>query len=503
MAECRISCMTDSDDTTSNGIPEGRVGKVCKEWLVREDGVLAYQLQNQEISSHYEGNRHKSRTVREDLPIAKGLQRSEEEEASAVRLSYERILEQQLEADERVAREMHERLAEQDHSRRRAEEEDEKLAKRLAQKERARVIRKRLEREKQQVERLSAQLSTGSDTGAAVESDVELVGAVAQSVDGMHLREASNGGSVSEDELDLSEFCLQPPDHLSPEELRVFLEEQDAEIARLLQQQELKRKSAVNKEKLAQIEAQDYEIARLLHKQEKDRLRRAKEKAKQKALQKRLEERDQHSMDRHFSDDNSLMHRQSSSGGSYGEPETNGAMAQGRHTHNSNYYSDNDSITYEEIATHHTYHPNIATFLDPTYKRNSTTVPAVPSNPLVNSSSPNTRYNGSHGLDIESNVDDNHMEEPGIHFAQVYKVTPTPSPSDSPQSTTQRLAAKSDDNIETIIEDNYYPIDEPKSRHRLSSPAANPVPPYLPVQGQRRLSSMEKKKKSKDSCKTQ
>ncbi|CAG2117463.1 unnamed protein product, partial [Medioppia subpectinata] len=488
---------------------------VCKEWLVREDGVLAYQLQNQEINSHYEGNRHKNRTVREDLPIAKGLQRNEEEVATTVRLSYERSLERQLEDDERVAREMHERLAEQDSSRRRAEEEDEKLAKRLAQKERARVVKKRLERERQQVEKLSAQLSSNSggsadrleaSGGSGGDTDNDIVA----SVDGMRIGGASNGGSVSGDELDLSEFCLQPPEHLSPEELRAFLEEQDAEIARLIQQQELKRKSAVDKEKLAQIEAQDYEIARLLHKQERERLRRLKEKAKQKAYHRRMEEEAiqaaasaGHQTYPEYNESEFSAQRHQSSGGSYGDSES----THGRHSrHNSHHYSDTDSITYEEIATNHTFHPNIATLLDPTYKRNT-----FASNPLVNSSNNNNGFpsaNSRHpndGQEIESNVDDVHNEEPGIHFAQVYKVSPTPSPSDSPVSTARRPA--SDDNLEIdpIIEDNYYPIDEPKSRHRMSgtTSAANPVPPYLPVQGQRRVASMEKKKKSKDSCKTQ
>ena len=202
---------------------------------------------NPTVSQHYQGNRNKNRTVREDLPLAKGLQRSEEEEATAVRLSYERILEEQLEADERVAREIQDRLLQQEYSQRKTEEDDEKLAKKLAQKEKARQLKKRQERERQQVERLSAQLNPNATING--NDQQETVATVAQSVDALQIRDRQSVSLPSDDELDLSDFCLQPPPDLTPEELRIFLEEQDAEIARLLQQQELKRKSTVDKKK--------------------------------------------------------------------------------------------------------------------------------------------------------------------------------------------------------------------------------------------------------------
>ena len=380
------------------------------------------------VSSHYEGNRCKNRTVREDLPLARGLQRSEEEEATAVRLSYERILEEQLEEDERVAREIQDRLLQQDYSQRRTEEEDERLAKRLAEKERARLIRKRLEREKQQVERLNSQITTtGANTGTASPNSVDNheMGAIAQSVDALHIRDRQSVSLPSDDdELDLSEFCLQPPPNLSPEELRIFLEEQDAEIARLLQQQEMKRKGTVDKEKLARIEAQDFEIAKLLQKQEKERVRRLKERAKQKQLQKQLEANQTNntiiSNPNAFHNNRRLSDNSSDNNGSIPRYNSNGIYSgteqMGQTLHNQ--YSDNDSIFYEEI--NHSYHPNIATLLDPTYKRNST---SVPPNPLVNPiPSPVPRNNCPQNLDFESNVDDSYPEEPGLHFAQVYKV---------------------------------------------------------------------------------
>jgi len=467
MAECRVESLSDnnkSKDENNVDIPEGKVQKVCKEWLVREDGVLAYRLQNEEINQHYEGNRCKNRTVREDLPLAKNLQRSEEDEATIMRLNYERILDQQIEIDERVAREMQDKLLEQEYGQRIVEEEDAKLAQKLAQKERKRIIKKRLEKEKQQVEKLSAQLNTTNNRFENCDNE-EVVG-LANSVDTIHLSDENNTSPMSDEELDLSEFCLQPPPGLSAEEMKIFLEEQDAEIARLLQQQEMKRKSTVNKEKLAIIEAQDYEIARLLQKQEKERIRRLKERAKQKALQKQLENE---SNGLTIANRNNELFDERRDNHIYAEHQT-------RTTHASNYYSDADSITYEE--PYQLYHHNIAMDLDPTYKRNSTAT----SNPLLNSS-PNTRSLHSTTNEIESNVDDSSVNAvgAGIHFAQVYKVTPSSSESNSPVSTTQRTR-------DPMIGEDYTSMLE--SNNSLQSP----VQPYLPVQGQRRISSMEKKK---------
>lgn len=41
----------------------GKVHEMCREWIVREDGALAYQLQSQEINDHYKHNKHKNAQV--------------------------------------------------------------------------------------------------------------------------------------------------------------------------------------------------------------------------------------------------------------------------------------------------------------------------------------------------------------------------------------------------------------------------------------------------------
>ncbi|XP_066906141.1 coiled-coil domain-containing protein 50 isoform X2 [Halyomorpha halys] len=71
---------------TSDTLPRpGRVNQVCKEWLVLEDGALAYQLQQEE--------------VREDFPHALMAQREAEEEAH-------RLASMAEERDRRIAKEL-------------------------------------------------------------------------------------------------------------------------------------------------------------------------------------------------------------------------------------------------------------------------------------------------------------------------------------------------------------------------------------------------------------
>lgn len=124
---------------------------------------------------------------------------------------------------------------------------DRLLAEKIQAKEKMRALRRKLAREKRQVARLSS--------GQA---------------------EASIPAVVDDADADLSDFCMRPPNGLSEEEIRIFQEEQDAELARFLQQQEAARNLV--KERLQVIEDQDREIARILQEKEKAKLRRIREK---------------------------------------------------------------------------------------------------------------------------------------------------------------------------------------------------------------------------------
>ncbi|KAI1309451.1 hypothetical protein HDE_00013 [Halotydeus destructor] len=242
-------------------VPTGRVGRVCQEWLVREDGVVAYQLQNEEISRHYDGNRSKHHLNRSDFHQAKHLQ---EDEYNEMIHRFETELKEQVAEDERLAQQLQE-----EESRRQLDDQidsvelDRLLALKIQAKEKQKQLRRRIAKEKREVER-AKQLNTQVDV------DIE---------NNLRLSEPLHADASAD--VDLSEFCMKPPPGLTVDELRHFLAEQDAELARFLQQQEVKKD--LLKDKLAVIESQDHEIARILQEQEKAKARQRKERARAKS----------------------------------------------------------------------------------------------------------------------------------------------------------------------------------------------------------------------------
>ncbi|KFB49551.1 hypothetical protein ZHAS_00017558 [Anopheles sinensis] len=109
MAHFSITEMPDMK-VTDTFPKSGRVTEVCKEWLVREDGALALQLQNQEISEHYRGNKQRNQIVRQDFPTALSEQIREKEDAERQAALYHQMINEQEEMDAKVAREVAEQL---------------------------------------------------------------------------------------------------------------------------------------------------------------------------------------------------------------------------------------------------------------------------------------------------------------------------------------------------------------------------------------------------------
>jgi len=106
---------------------------VCREWLVHEDGALAYRLQKEEVDQHLSGNKSRNAVVRQDTPLAKWEQKREEEEALA-RQVRERMMQEAL--DSSVAQKLAERL-EREEERRRQQRllRDAEIARRLYERE--------------------------------------------------------------------------------------------------------------------------------------------------------------------------------------------------------------------------------------------------------------------------------------------------------------------------------------------------------------------------------
>lgn len=127
----------------------GRVNEMCREWLVREDGALAYRLQNQEINEHYSGNKHRNALVREDFPRALNEQQREQQLAEQAAAIYHKMLAEQEELDNQVAKDLAEKL-----------EREERLKKRAIEIRDENIARQMLERERLKVERFQGQQSS-------------------------------------------------------------------------------------------------------------------------------------------------------------------------------------------------------------------------------------------------------------------------------------------------------------------------------------------------------
>ncbi|KAA8590761.1 hypothetical protein FQN60_001704 [Etheostoma spectabile] len=119
-----------------------RVREVCECFAVLEDGVLAHNLQEQEIEQYYTTNIQKNQLVQNDIRVAKRLQ-DEEEEEQAQQSTLLRQASRQLEEEDfeyaRVIQEEIQRCAEEA---RRREQEDEEIAKRMQEEEEQRITRR-------------------------------------------------------------------------------------------------------------------------------------------------------------------------------------------------------------------------------------------------------------------------------------------------------------------------------------------------------------------------
>ncbi|XP_023154495.1 coiled-coil domain-containing protein 187 isoform X1 [Amphiprion ocellaris] len=119
-----------------------RVQEVCQCFAVLEDGVLAHNLQEQEIEQYYTTNIQKNQLVQNDIRVAKKLQ-DEEEERQAQQSAFLRQASRQLEEQDfeyaRVIQEELQRCAEETQRR---EQDDEEIAKRMQEEEEQRVRRR-------------------------------------------------------------------------------------------------------------------------------------------------------------------------------------------------------------------------------------------------------------------------------------------------------------------------------------------------------------------------
>lgn len=134
--------MAEAQSTGRDTLPKlGRVNEVCREWLIREDGALAYRLQNEEISEHYTGNRFRNALVREDFPCALDEQIREQELAEQAAALYHQMIVEQEEQDALVAKQLADKIEQEEGAKKRAlEQEDEEIARQILERERLKQL---------------------------------------------------------------------------------------------------------------------------------------------------------------------------------------------------------------------------------------------------------------------------------------------------------------------------------------------------------------------------
>ncbi|EDW76612.2 uncharacterized protein Dwil_GK14570 [Drosophila willistoni] len=278
---------------TKESLPRsGHVNEVCKEWLVREDGALAYKLQSQEINDFYKGNRYRNAVVREDFPTALHEQIKEKEQAQRQVDDYRRRLTEQEEHDKRVAKEIADKLERDLQEQQQRElDQSELIAKQMqeiyvnlppvpppATRDTTRPPprpAKKLSPEK--YDQLVGNFGIPTGTGAANGSSSN-----SKAVE-RHMQQHADDIELYVDPCDyasLREIGL-PMDEIKEMSKKLKQEQKDELLARRLQA--IESKDCVRQEhrdRMLAIEAQDKELAKMLQDREKAKAKRAKEKAR-------------------------------------------------------------------------------------------------------------------------------------------------------------------------------------------------------------------------------
>ncbi|XP_072428285.1 coiled-coil domain-containing protein 50 isoform X2 [Chiloscyllium punctatum] len=201
------------------------VNTVCREFAVREDHSLAHNLQEQEIEHHLASNVQRNRLVQNDLQMAKKLQEEENKKAQIHLQKQQREMERW---DNQMAQVIQDELTLESEKKRRQEEKDEAIARKLQEKE------EKLRRKHQQEKIGHDPCAVGFEENGGLNPRIDYA-----------MKEAMHG---------ISKMSAKD------------LEWKDAELARKLQEEEI---MAVKSSKRAAQLAQDEEIARLLMEEEK------------------------------------------------------------------------------------------------------------------------------------------------------------------------------------------------------------------------------------------
>ncbi|XP_061909312.1 coiled-coil domain-containing protein 187 isoform X6 [Entelurus aequoreus] len=124
-----------------------RVQEVRQSFAVLEDGVLAHNLQEQEIEQYYTTNIQKNQLVQNDIRVAKQLQDEEKEQQAQQRALLRQTSRRLEEQDFEYARVIQEEIQQTSEAAWRREQDDEEMARRMQEEEEQRMRRTREQEE--------------------------------------------------------------------------------------------------------------------------------------------------------------------------------------------------------------------------------------------------------------------------------------------------------------------------------------------------------------------
>ncbi|XP_059192624.1 coiled-coil domain-containing protein 50-like [Centropristis striata] len=202
-----------------------RVQEVCQCFAVLEDGVLAHNLQEQEIEQYYTTNIQKNQLVQNDIRVARRLQDEEEEEWTQQSTLHRQASRQLEEEDFEYARVIQEEIQRCAEEARRREQEDEEIAKQMQEEEEQKISR-RSRGQEDQAEEASLQPESGETSLNLGElrqvlQDEELSQKL-QEEEARLLRRNSQPSPRTNPEGDFRRLALSPPSGQQHPGYRVF-----------------------------------------------------------------------------------------------------------------------------------------------------------------------------------------------------------------------------------------------------------------------------------------
>jgi len=237
------------------------VNEVIRSYRIKEDGAIAYQLQEQEINDYYNQNKHRNALMRIDYPTALSEQLKEQLEAKKVK-------------DLRTMEEQNAFL--------------------IAQKIQEEEMRKKKKPSPKKVERIYEELESPSPVPPRIHHDRASSSSYSFEQDFISkcsvdepeafdinatMSEARSLTTREERLYTLRQLGLSPQE-IAEIEHKIQQELQDEALARKLQQESVEPLSVEELDRKIAMEAQDKEVAKMLYNREKAKLKKAKEKAR-------------------------------------------------------------------------------------------------------------------------------------------------------------------------------------------------------------------------------